>query len=105
VIYLDPCGTGGRMRREGRTEPPFNYGVTQKAYPWSWGKAGVPYYCVHCCLMSEIYPIESQGVPHRITGYSDDPHEPCAFYIYKSPELIPEEYFTRIGKQKPEYLK
>lgn len=100
IIYLDPCGTGGRMRREGRTKPPYNYGVTKKAYPWSWGKVGVPYYCLHCCIMSEILPIEWHGVPQRITGYSDNPDDPCAFYIYKSPELIPEEFFTRVGKKK-----
>jgi hypothetical protein len=100
VIYLDPCGSGGRMRREGRDKPPYNYGKTKKAYPWSWGKAGVPYYCVHCCIWSEIIPTEQQGYPHRVTAYSDDPNEPCAFYIYKRPELIPEEYFARIGKKK-----
>jgi len=100
VISLDPCGSGGRMRREGRAEPPYNYGKTKKAYPWSWGKVGVPYYCLHCCIWSEILPIEQLGYPHRITAYSDNPNDPCAFYIYKKPELIPEEYFTRIGKKK-----
>ena len=100
VIYLDPCGTGGRMRREGRTDPPYNYGKTKKAHPWSWGKVGVPYYCLHCCIFSEIMPIEWYGYPQRINGFSENPNDPCAFYIYKKPELIPEEFFTRIGKTK-----
>ncbi|MFC1917381.1 hypothetical protein ACFLXH_01855 [Chloroflexota bacterium] len=100
VISLDPCGSGGRMRREGRLAPPYNYGKTKKAHPWSWSKKDVPYYCLHCCIWSEIMPTEWFGYPSRITAYSDDPDAPCAFYIYKKPELIPEEYFTRIGKKK-----
>ncbi len=100
LLYLDPCGTGGRMRREGKMNPPHNFGTTKKAYPWSWGKVGVPYYCLHCCIFSEILPIEWNGYPQRITGYPDNPNDPCVFHVYKKPELIPEEYFTRIGKTK-----
>ncbi len=99
-IILDPCGTGGRMRRNGRTEPPYNYGSTRKAYPWSWGKAGVPYYCTHCCVFSEILPIEWVGYPARIHEPPEKNSDPCRLYIYKKPELIPEKYFTRLGKTK-----
>ncbi len=100
IITFDPCGSGGRMKRMGRMKPPYNYGKTRKAYPWSWSKAGVPYYCAHCCVWSEIMPIEWFGYPQRINAYNDDPNAPCACYIYKEPELIPKEYFTRVGKKK-----
>jgi hypothetical protein len=107
VFSTDPCGSGGRMRRVGeidgsppRTNQPYNLGVTTKAYPWSWGKAGVPYYCVHCCVWSEIITIENKGYSIRITEYNEDPQGPCKRYFYKKPELIPEEYFTRVGKIK-----
>jgi len=100
VITFDPCGSGGRMRRVGRMDPPFNFGRTKKAYPWSWNKAGVPYYCLHCAIWSEILPIEWYGFPQRVTAYNEDHNAPCAWYIYKDPENIPEEYFTRVGKKK-----
>jgi len=107
VLSFDPCGSGGRMRRTGqldklppRTDPPFNLGSTSKPYPWSWGKTGVPYYCLHCCIWSEILPIEWIGYPIRITEYSDDPEKPCRFLFYKDPALIPEYYFDRIGQNK-----
>ena len=100
VISMNPCGSGGRMRRKGRMEPPFNYGKTKKAYPWSWGRVGIPYYCLHCCVWSEIMPIEWFGYPQRVTSFSDNPNDPCIWYVYKKPELIPEEYFTRVGKKK-----
>lgn len=107
VMSFDPCGSGGRMRRVGeldgippRTGPPFNFGRTKKAYHWSWGKVGVPYYCVHCCVWSEILPVELIGYPVRVCEYSDNPQDPCAWIFYKKAELIPEQYFTRIGKKK-----
>jgi hypothetical protein len=107
VMSFDPCGSGGRMRRTGeldglppRTDPPFNMGKTTKPYPWSWSKARVPYYCVHCCVWNEQISIESLGYPVRVTDYSDDPNKPCGFIYYKDPDLIPEHYFTRVGKVK-----
>jgi hypothetical protein len=107
IMSFDPCGAGGRMRRVGqldksppRTEPPFNFGKTKKAYPWSWGKKGVLYYCLHCCVMSEIMPIEWVGFPVRVCEYPDNPADPCAWIFYKEPQLIPEKYYTRVGKKK-----
>jgi len=29
------------------------------------------------------------------------PEDPCVHLFYKKPELIPEEYFKRVGKTKP----
>jgi hypothetical protein len=92
VMRLDPCGTGGRLRRT------RSVGATKKAYPWSWSKSGVCYYCTHCAVFQEILPIEMRGYPICVTQYADDPKEPCLHLYYKKPELIPDEYFTRIGK-------
>ena len=48
-IRMDPCGSGGRMRRgdpvdgtPSRLGSPYNFGATKKAYPWSWGRKNVP---------------------------------------------------------------
>ena len=106
-IKMDPCGSGGRMRRgdpvEGtpsRLGPPYNFGATKKAYPWSWTRKNVPYYCIHCAV-NEILPIEWGGYPLWVTGYSDDASKPCYWHFYEKPELIPEEYFDRLGFKKP----
>ncbi len=106
-IKMDPCGSGGRMRRgdpvdgsPSRLGPPYNFGVTKEAHPWSWGKVGVPYYCLHCA-MNEILPIEWGGYPLWVTGYNPDAEAPCFWHFYKKPELVPEEYFTRLGFKKP----
>jgi hypothetical protein len=92
VIRCDPCGSGGQLRRT------KDGGKTKKAYPWTWGKSGIPYYCIHCCVMWEILPIELRGYPIRINLIGDKPSDPCIHLYYKKPELIPKEYFTRIGQ-------
>ncbi|MBI1736989.1 MAG: hypothetical protein HYR51_17605, partial [Candidatus Rokubacteria bacterium] len=70
VMSFDPCGSGGRQRRgdpvdgtAARTEPPFNYGVTKRAYDWSWNRAGVCYYCTHCAIYDEMVGIAEYGTP------------------------------------------
>jgi len=94
VVRCDPCGSGGQLRRAKNVE------TTKKAYPWTWGKRGVPYYCTHCCVMWEILPIEMRGYPIRVNMIGENPSDPCIHYYYKKPELIPEEYFARIGQSK-----
>lgn len=107
VMVFDPCGSGGRMARGpedgsgSRLKPPFNLGKTTKPYPWSWGKVGVPYYCLHCCVFNEIMAIEQNGYPSKITECpAEDFTKPCCFYMYKDPTLIPERYFNRVGFKK-----
>ncbi|MFC1981577.1 hypothetical protein ACFLVN_04990 [Chloroflexota bacterium] len=104
VVSLDPCRTGGRLIR-GTTValsnlPTVKIGTTKKAHPWCWGKSGVSYYCGHSCLLFEIIPIELRGYPIAVIEYPEKPEDPCVFLFYKKPELIPEEYFTRVGKTK-----
>jgi hypothetical protein len=108
-IKMDPCGSGGRMRRgdpvagtPSRLGPPYNFGVTKQAHPWSWGLKNVPFYCIHCAI-NEILPIEWGGYPLWVTGYSDDASKPCYWHFYKKPDLIPDKYFSRLGFEKPKF--
>lgn len=104
TLVLDPGGTCERMRRGDpllgtgpRTEPPYNFGVTEQPHPWSWGKAGVGLYCAHCCVVNEILPMEQLGKPKRITEYPDDADKPCRWLIYKDWQEMPNRYRTRVG--------
>ncbi|MBT6440998.1 MAG: hypothetical protein HOK61_01115 [Alphaproteobacteria bacterium] len=106
-IVMDPCGSGGRMRRgdpvdgtPSRLGPPYEFGVTQEAHWWSWGRKDVPYYCLHCAV-NEILPIEWGGRPLWVTEFDADAKKPCRWHFYKRPELIPAHYWTRLGKEKP----
>jgi hypothetical protein len=106
-LLCDPCGSGGRIRRgdpidgtPSRLGKPYNFGVTSKAYDWSWGQAGVPYYCIHCAI-NEILMMEWGGWPLWVTEYNPDATKPCAWHFYKTPQAIPEKYWTRLGFKKP----
>ena len=115
VIAFDPCGSGGRGQRgdpiEGtpsRSEPPYEFGVTQEAHDWAWNEKGVCYYCAHCCLTNELWAVEQWGAPVRVTDSPLHPDEtvgpdpkPCTWTIYKSVDAVPEEAYRRIGRTKP----
>jgi hypothetical protein len=45
--------------------------------------------------------IEWGGFPAVVAHPPERPGEPCVHYLYKNPEDIPEEYYTRVGKEKP----
>jgi hypothetical protein len=108
VLSFDPCGSGGRMRRADpergqtpRTEAPFSFAVTEDAHDWSWGRKGVCLYCAHCAVVNEIIPIETLGAPMRMTENPESPDDQCRWTIYKSPELVPDWVYERVGKQPP----
>lgn len=107
AIRFNPCGSGGRMRRgdpvdgtPSRLGAPYNFGTTQEAHDWSWGKKDVPYYCLHCAV-NEMVPMELGGHPLWVTEFNPDPQKPCGWRFYKEAEKIPEEYYTRLGREKP----
>jgi hypothetical protein len=87
-----------RMSRRGNLSPPL--GVMKRPHSWTWGKTGVPYYCARCCLWWEIMPIEDRGYPVRVHEFPENPEEPCRIIYYKTPELIPEEYFEKTDMHK-----
>ncbi len=108
TMSFDPCGTGGRTRRGDpargqvpRTEPPFEFAMVEGAYDWTWGRKGVCLYCAHCAVVNEILPIEQLGAPMRVTEYPQDAGQPCRWIVYKSPDLVPDSVFERVGKRRP----
>lgn len=112
ALRFDPCGSGGRTLRDDpdsgagpRIGPPWNLGVTTKPHDWSWNKAGICLYCVHCCQLNERMPMRRFGYPTRVV---DPPVWPeardggkCTWYVYKDPALVPEEVYRRVGAVKP----
>lgn len=94
VLRFDPCGSGGRLMRTAE------FGVTKKPHPWSWERAGVSYYCTHCCMFLQLLPIELRGYPLVVIQPPAKPEDPCVHFIYKNPDLIPEKYYREVGKAK-----
>jgi len=87
------CPSGGAVRTK------EDYGRTKKAYLWTYGMEGFPYYCVHCPVSFDIMSIEDMGYPAWVTLHQ--PEGRCVQYLYKDPAAVPEEYYKRVGKEKP----
>jgi len=91
IITITGCGCGGRMMKEGKYDNtnrhPVMWGTTKKAYPWSYHKKGMPYYCIHSYVMNDIFqkvgvPVETKyGFQYDHGGNPID--DPCTYTIYK----------------------
>lgn len=103
-----PCGSGGRAvdatitNGQPRSGHPFDFAVTTKPHDWAWNKTGVCSYCVHCCLLNEVMPIDRLGYPTRVIdppvwNHGDGPTA-CTWWVYRHPSLIPDEIYTRVGR-------
>jgi hypothetical protein len=107
AIVMDPCGSGGRMRRgdpvdgtPSRLGPPYSFGTTKEPHPWSFGRKDVPYYCVHCAV-NETLMMEWGGHPLWVTEFDPDAAKPCVWRFYKTAEAIPVKFYARAGREKP----
>ena len=99
-LVVEPCGTGGALRRRQQTEDLEGLSILAEASPATWGRAGqVPAYCAHCAH-NEIISARRLGYPAWVTEFDPDPSKPCGWTVYKDPASIPDEYFTRIGIER-----
>jgi hypothetical protein len=71
-----------------------------EASPQTWSLKGkVPGYCSHCAA-SELESMRRLGYPVFVTEFNPDSKKPCGWTVYKDPDLIPEQYFKRLGFTK-----
>jgi hypothetical protein len=94
TFYLDYCPSGQRLMLEGKLKGdprhPLQHGVTEKPQAWTFGKAGVPYYCGHTSLWFDVMPRE-WGLPFMSGRYGDFDSEghvsgtPCMTFFWKQP--------------------
>jgi hypothetical protein len=100
TFIMDPCGSGGRLWRKGTYEPPRGLAVTSKAYPWSFNREGLPYYCVHCTFLNESMPMRHLGFPTWPVDPPARAGDECRWYIYKDKLGVPQSYYDRYGLVK-----
>jgi hypothetical protein len=103
-----PCGSGGRSVASGITDgrpragAPYDFAVTTEKHEWAWNTVGICSYCVHCCLLNEVTPIDRLGYPTRVieppTWPNDEENPVCTWWIYKHPGLVPDAVYERVGR-------
>ncbi|WGX96678.1 hypothetical protein [Nocardioides sp. L-11A] len=103
-----PCGSGGRSLAAGitggspRAAAPYGFAVTTQPHDWAWNKVGVCSYCVHCCQLNEVMPIDRLGYPTRVidapTWPATEENPSCTWWIYRDPALVPDAVYERVGR-------
>jgi hypothetical protein len=100
-LTMKPCGSGQRLVEQRAYKPPLNYEVIQEPHDITWGMPEFPIYCTHEPVL-EMLAMES-GSPISVCFPAEKPAtEPCRFCFYKDPKAIPKEFYTRVGKRKPD---
>jgi len=85
IVKITGCSNGGRLLRDSIAKR--QNAVTREAHPWSFGRIGFPYYCIHANHFMEIW--DKYGIKMKIAWgkqYDDQGNkidEPCIYYIYK----------------------
>jgi hypothetical protein len=100
------CGTGGVLRRgdvETGEGPYLSVGVVNIPESYSWGQTGMPWYCTHCNLYLEHWPVEDIGINRRPVIFKDDPNSTVTteWLVYKDLAETDEEDYTRIWAKPP----
>jgi hypothetical protein len=100
-LTMNPCGSGQRIFEKGGYEPPINLATIEEPHAITWGRTHFPVYCVHSPVLG-ILAIENTGYPAAVIFPPEKVGtEPCRFCVYKDPDAIPEEAYTKLGKKKP----
>jgi hypothetical protein len=100
TIVQDPCGSGGRLMREGAYDGKAGLCKVGAAQPMTFGKSDFPSYCAHCAVWNNIQCIEWFGHPQWSIDHPATPADPCRIHIYKDPKRIPDRYYEQVGKQR-----
>lgn len=97
---MEPCGAGQKLWEAGVCTPEF--GNAEGPHEITSGCKNFPVYCIHA-PMAELVANElntcyiyQQDYPEQVGPCS------CIFNVYKNKEDIPQSYFDRIGKKRPQ---
>jgi len=94
ALTFATCGSGGRILAGGR------HGVVAGTHDFAWRTPGVCTYCVHCCVLQQLGPIDDLGYPARVIDPPTRAGDPCTWTVYRDPALVPDDAYTRVGRRR-----
>ncbi|MDR0876377.1 MAG: hypothetical protein LBN12_09225 [Clostridiales Family XIII bacterium] len=99
VLTNTPCGSGGRLIQMGGYSPEVGLARIAEPSPITFGTPDYPIYCLHCPIFN-MNAIDDTGDFLFINNPPGDGTS-CQFIFYKDKKNIPEEYYKRLGREKP----
>lgn len=100
TMTVAPCGSGGRLIKMGGYSPEVGLKCIEEPADITFNTPDFPLYCVHCPLFC-INNIDRTGSLQSVSNPPGDGTS-CVRYFYKDIRDIPEEYYKRLGREKPE---
>ena len=101
IVLSFRCGSGGKLIDDGRYEGEHPYMMLRERAGRTFDRDALWVYCAHCSVNNEIQPVEWGSAPTSIEYPPEGPGERCVHHIYKDVADVPDEAYTRIGKQPP----
>lgn len=103
TFKMQPCASGIRaLIDQGFYEPPRNCALCAADERTTWGVDRFPCYCVHAPLQDRV----AQECGMKGWYYQKPPEEfgteACEFQCYKDYDKFPDDYWTRVGRHRPE---
>ena len=99
VLTNTPCGSGGRLLQMGGYGEEVGLKRISEPCDLTFNTPDYPIYCVHCPLFN-MNAIDETGDFLFLNNPPGDGSS-CRFIFYKDKRDIPEEYYARLGREKP----
>ncbi|MCY4086261.1 MAG: hypothetical protein OXG37_05070 [Actinomycetia bacterium] len=103
TVHTHPCGSGMRLEQRGRYEGENAFKRSVRPSKSTFMEAGFPIYCNHCPEMNRA-GLRKGATVWLVEGWKpvrDRGHGRCRQHSYKRLEDVPEEFYARVGFERP----
>ncbi|HWS74864.1 MAG TPA: hypothetical protein VN324_06935 [Quisquiliibacterium sp.] len=98
TIEQTPCGSGGRLLRDGAYEGAGALPFVEAPGPLTIGRARLPVYCSHCPVWNGVAPLRWYGRAHWVFADAARADGGCTLHIYKRRDGTPDAYVAALGE-------
>ncbi|MDH3706382.1 MAG: hypothetical protein OES57_09960 [Acidimicrobiia bacterium] len=95
------CGSGGWLIDQGAYDGSDALVTLRERGPRTFDRDELPVYCAHCSVNNEMQAVEWRGTLTTVEHPPTAPGEPCVHEVYKRPDAVPAEAYSRIGLSRP----
>lgn len=98
TVEQTPCGSGGRLLRDGAYEGAGALPFVETPGPLTIGRERLPVYCSHCPVWNGVAPLRWYGRAHWVFADAARADGGCTLHIYKRRDGTPAAYVEALGE-------